>query len=67
LPTLAVAWLIKECGAEHGSANLLGTLAADCPRQQAHSIYDRCGAYYPQLQSIFTRTKGAIQPDTRLS
>jgi len=51
---LRVARLIEEHGAEKGLNELLGTLAADCPRQDAHSIYDRCGAYYPQLPSIFS-------------
>jgi hypothetical protein len=47
---------IEEHGAERGLNELLGTLAADCPRQNAHSIYDRyVGAYYPQLASIFYR------------
>jgi hypothetical protein len=52
---LRVARLIEEFGAEKGLNELLATLAADCPRQDAHSIYDRCGACYPQLASIFCR------------
>jgi hypothetical protein len=50
-----VARLIEEYGADQAMPGLLKTLAADCPRQQAHSIYDRCGAYCPQLPSIFLR------------
>jgi hypothetical protein len=41
--------LIKEFGANQALPGLRDTLAADCSRQQGHSIYDRCGAYYPQL------------------
>ena len=51
---LRVARLIEEYGAEKGLNELLATLAADCPRHNAHSIYDRCGACYPQLSTIFT-------------
>jgi hypothetical protein len=50
---LRVTRLIEEHGADKGLNELLHTLAADCPRQGAHSIYDRCGACYPQLSSIF--------------
>jgi hypothetical protein len=38
---LRVPRLIEEHGAEKGLNELLGTLAADCPRQDAHSIHDR--------------------------
>jgi hypothetical protein len=55
LGRLSVARLIEEHGAGKGLNELLGTLAADCPRQNAHSIYDRCGACYPQLSSLFYR------------
>ena len=51
---LSIARLIAEHGAGQGLNGLLGMLSADCPRNTAHSIYDRCGAYYPQLGSIFT-------------
>ena len=50
---LRVARLIEEHGAGQGLNGLLSHLAADCPRQQALSIYDRCGAYFPQLPAIF--------------
>jgi hypothetical protein len=43
---LSVARLIEEYGAEQAMPGLLSTLAADCPRQRAHSIYNRCGAYW---------------------
>ena len=43
---LSVARLIEEYGAKQAMPGLLSTLAADCPRQQAHSIYNRCGAYW---------------------
>ena len=40
-------------GAGQGLSSMLSLLAADCPRQQAQSIYDRCGAYFPQLSRLF--------------
>ena len=51
---LRVARLIEEQGVGQGMNTLLGLLSADCPRrQQAVSIYDKCGAYYPLFPAIF--------------
>jgi hypothetical protein len=50
---LRVDKLIAEHGAGMGLSGLPSLLAADCPRGKEHSIYDRCGAYYPQLPRLF--------------
>jgi hypothetical protein len=50
---LRVARLIDEHGPDLDLPSLRGIVAADCPRQNAHSIYDQCGVYYPQLRQLF--------------
>jgi len=50
---LSVTRLIAEHGEDMALPELKEVLAADCPRQRATSLYDRCGAYYPQLPRLF--------------
>ena len=50
---LHVAKLIAQHGAAMGLPQLKHILAADCPRLNSWSIYDRCGANYPELPRLF--------------
>lgn len=45
-----IARLIEQHGRDMNLPTLREIIAADCPKQQAVSIYDRCGVYYPQLK-----------------
>ena len=46
---LSVAKLIERHAPDAKLPALREILAGDCPRVNATSIYDRCGAHYPQL------------------
>jgi hypothetical protein len=45
-PTIDVESLKRQRGGEVKMPELLARLVADCPRQQAFSIYDRCRPVY---------------------
>ncbi len=42
-----VAGLVDRYGEYVVLPNLKNIIAADCPRQRAHSIYDKCGVFFP--------------------
>jgi hypothetical protein len=46
---LRVAGLIERYGANAKMPDLREILAGDCPRVGSVSVYDRCGAHFPQL------------------
>jgi hypothetical protein len=48
---LSVARLITEHGADITLPYLRERLAGDCPRLHSASIYERCGAYFPQPET----------------
>ena len=43
------ASLVAIHGAKIGLPDLLGRVAADCPKQRDELGNDRCGAHYPEL------------------
>ena len=47
----SVARLITEHGADITLPYLRERLAGDCPRLHSASIYERCGAYFPQPET----------------
>ena len=49
---LRVARLIERHGENAKLPALRETLAGDCPRVGATSIYERCGVTYPQLPRV---------------
>ncbi len=49
---LSLARLIAQHGPDMRLPTLRHVLAADCPRQRATSLSDRCGVYYPQLPRL---------------
>lgn len=55
---LSVDRLIHEHGAAMALPSLCATLAADCPRRRAPSIYNQCGVHYPQLPALFRGPAG---------
>jgi hypothetical protein len=55
---LNLAKLIAQHGAAMGLPHLIALLSADCPRRASVSIYERCGAYFPQPE-IQDRGPGA--------
>jgi len=50
---LNLARLIARHGPAKPMPALLRALAADCPRVVAASIYDGCGAHFPELAALF--------------
>ena len=48
---LSVARLVEEHGADLTLPYLRERLAGDCPRLLSASIYERCGAYFPQPET----------------
>jgi hypothetical protein len=48
---LRVERLITEHGADITLPYLRERLAGDCPRLHSASIYERCGAYFPQPET----------------
>jgi hypothetical protein len=48
---LSVARLVEEHGADFTLPYLRERLAGDCPRLLSASIYERCGAYFPQPET----------------
>ena len=50
---LSTARLVHEHGREMTMPALLDLLAADCPRRASSSLYQACGAHFPQLPALF--------------
>jgi hypothetical protein len=48
--------LKRQHGGDVKMPELLARLVADCPRQQAFSIYDRCRAVYDERSRYVRRT-----------
>ena len=48
---LSVLGLVQEHGADLTLPYLRERLAGDCPRLRSASIYERCGAYFPQPET----------------
>lgn len=50
---LSTARLVRERGRGVTMPALLAFLAADCERRQSGSMYQTCGAHFPQLPVVF--------------
>ncbi len=61
---LSTAKLLRQHGADTKMPDLLPEIARDCPRVNAHSIYDQCGAYYAGPHTRPVR-QAAIAPEDR--
>lgn len=49
---LSVARLLAEWGEHAAVADIVDEASADCPRRQAHSIYELCGVHCPELPEL---------------
>lgn len=61
---LNVQRLAKERGLDQCLVILKREISSDCPRQNAVpvSIYDLCGAHYPELAQVFSSKEGDGKP-----
>ena len=49
---LSIARLLADWGEHAALADIGDALSADCPRRQAHSIYELCGVNWPELPEL---------------
>ena len=50
---LSTARLVERHGPDLPMPALLDLLTADCPRRNSGSLYQACGAHFPQLPALF--------------